>query len=89
MINQNLALFRTLSLSEKLKMEFKAEAFNFTNTPHFGNPSANASDMVLNADGTIRSLGNFMSITRANVIGGDGQEPGDERQLRFGVRFSF
>jgi hypothetical protein len=45
--------------------------------------------MVVNPDGSIRSLGNFMSITSANVIGGGGQEPGYERQFRFGVRFSF
>jgi hypothetical protein len=87
LVNLNLSLFRTMSLTERLRMEFKAEAFNFTNTPHFNNPNANVSNMVLNADGTIRSLGNFMSVTSANINGG--QEPGDERQFRFGVRFSF
>jgi hypothetical protein len=86
-VNLNLAVFRTFSLTERLKMEFKAESFNFSNTPHFNNPSANVSDMVLNPDGSIRSLGNFMSITSANINGG--QEPGDERQVRFGIRLSF
>ena len=86
-VNLNLSLFRTFALTERLKMEFKAESFNFTNTPHFNNPSANVSNMVLNQDGTIRNLGNFMSITSANINGG--QEPGDERQFRFGIRFSF
>jgi outer membrane receptor protein involved in Fe transport len=86
-VNLNLSLFRSMSLTERLKMEFKAEAFNFTNTPHFNNPSTNVSNMVLNPDGSIRSLGNFMSVTGANIMGG--QEPGDERQFRFGLRFSF
>jgi hypothetical protein len=86
-VNLNTSLFRTMSLTERVKMEFKAEAFNFTNTPHFNNPSTNVSNMVLNPDGTIRSLGNFMSVTCANINGG--QEPGDERQLRFGIRLSF
>jgi hypothetical protein len=86
-INLNTSLFRTMLLTDSVKMEFKAEAFNFTNTPHFNNPSTNVSNMVLNPDGTIRSLGNFMSVTSANINGG--QEPGDERQFRFGIRLSF
>jgi hypothetical protein len=86
-VNLNLSLFRTMSLTERLKVEVKAESFNFTNTPHFNNPSTNVSNMVLNPDGTIRSLGNFMSVTGANINGG--QEPGDERQFRFGLRLSF
>jgi hypothetical protein len=86
-VNLNMSLFRTMALTERVKMEFKAEAFNVSNTPHFNNPSNNVSNMVLNQDGTIRSLGNFMSVTSANI--NSGQEPGDERQLRFGVRFSF
>jgi hypothetical protein len=86
-VNLNLSLFRTMAVTERLKMEFKAEAFNLTNTPHFNNPSTNVSNMSLNPDGSIRSLGNFMSVTNANINGG--QEPGDERQIRFGVRLSF
>ncbi|MEK7408237.1 MAG: TonB-dependent receptor [Acidobacteriota bacterium] len=86
-LNLNLSLFRSMSVTERLKMEVKAEAFNFTNTPHFNNPSTNVSNMALNPDGTIRSLGNFMSVTGANIMGR--QEPGDERQFRFGIRFSF
>jgi hypothetical protein len=85
--NVNLSLFRTFAITERLKMEFKAESFNLTNTPHFNNPSTAVQNMVLNPDGTIRSLGNFLSVTGANIQGG--QEPGDERQFRLGVRFSF
>jgi hypothetical protein len=86
-VNLNLSLFRTMAITERLKVEVKAESFNFTNTPHFNNPNTNVSNMVLNPDGTIRSLGNFMSVTSANINGG--QEPGDERQFRFGIRLSF
>jgi hypothetical protein len=88
MVNLNLSLFRTMAVTERLKMEIKAESYNFTNTPHFNNPNTNVSNMVLNADGSIRSLGNFMSVTAANINSG-GQEPGDERQFRLGLRFSF
>ncbi len=79
-VNVDFSLFRTFALTERLRMEFKAEAFNFTNTPHFNNPSAYVSNMSLNPDGTLKSLGGFSSITSARA---------DERQFRFGIRFSF
>jgi hypothetical protein len=50
------------------------------NIPHFQNPGANASNMSLNPDGSIRSLGDFMVITSAIP---------DQRQFRFGMRLSF
>ena len=57
-MNLDFGLFRTFRLSERIQMQFRAEAFNFTNTPHFANPSdaqATISNRVLNADGTYRS----------------------------------
>jgi hypothetical protein len=80
MVNFDLSVFRQFSITERFKLEFKAESFNFTNTPHFMNPAANASNMSLNTDGSIRNLGNFMSVTAAQ---------NDERQIRFGLRLSF
>lgn len=41
--NWDFSLFRTFRLTEGAKLEFRAEAFNFTNTPKFGNPAANVS----------------------------------------------
>ena len=34
--NLDLGLFRSFNLTERWKMEFRAEALNFTNSPHFG-----------------------------------------------------
>ncbi|HYM11762.1 MAG TPA: TonB-dependent receptor [Bryobacterales bacterium] len=79
-VNTNLSLFRSFAISERFALQFRAESYNFTNTGHFNNPSTNVSNMRLNADGSIASLGNFMSITSAQT---------DQRQFRLGLRLSF
>jgi len=38
LVNLDLSLFRNFSITERMKMEFRFESFNFTNTPHFNNP---------------------------------------------------
>lgn len=80
LVNLDLGLFRTFAVTERLHLQFRAEAFNATNTPHFNNPGTNVSNLVLNSDGSIRSLGGYTEITSARA---------DERQLRFALRFFF
>jgi hypothetical protein len=68
-------LFRDFRVTEKLHMQFRAEALNFSNTPHFANPRSDksGSDFMI-VDGIVNS----------------GREPaGDERVFRFGVRLAF
>ncbi len=79
-------LFREFSFRERWKTEFRAEALNLTNTPHFANPGANVSNMVLNPDGTIKSLGGYTVITSTQ---GTGREGIDERMFRLGLRMTF
>jgi hypothetical protein len=43
MFNSDLSVFRTFKIMERFALQFKAEAFNFTNTPKFANPNANVS----------------------------------------------
>lgn len=86
MVNLDLGLFRTFRVSERTRLEFRAEAFNFTNTPHFANPGANVSDLQLTPDGRIRPGIGYTEITSTR---GTGREGIDERMFRFGLRLSF
>ncbi|MCC6262245.1 MAG: TonB-dependent receptor [Bryobacterales bacterium] len=81
-------LFRNFKVGERVGVQFRAEVFNLTNTPHFGNPGGNVSSMVRNADGTIRSLGGFMEVTTLGSTA-SARDGIDERLFRFGVRISF
>jgi hypothetical protein len=78
-VNLDLGLFREFRVRD-LQVQFRAEAFNATNTPHFNNPGANVSAMRLNPDGTVNTLGGYTEITSAKA---------DERQVRLGVRIAF
>lgn len=52
-VNLDFGLFRNIKLTERFGLQFRAEAFNLSNTPHFNNPSANVNS------------GDFMQITSA------------------------
>lgn len=83
-VNLDLGIFRRFDLTERMKLEFRAEAFNATNTPHFSNPSNNISNLRLNADGTFRS-----GVFEVTGVRNTGREGIDERVFRFGLRLSF
>lgn len=85
MWNLDLSLFRTFSITERWKLEFKAESFNITNTPKFANPGAGVASMRLNADGSVQTLNNFSSITSTQTA----LTSPSERRFRFGLRLSF
>ncbi|MGH9961490.1 MAG: hypothetical protein ACREBC_30910, partial [Pyrinomonadaceae bacterium] len=85
-VNLDLGLFRDFRLNERWTIQFRAEAFNATNTPHFSNPGANRSALSLNPDGTIRSLNGYTEVTSTSSIGRDGI---DERVIRFGLKIIF
>jgi hypothetical protein len=72
--NIDVSLVRVFRLSERMTMDFRIDAFNFTNTPHFTDDGAGN-----RVPGNI-SAGNFLTITAANQ---------DQRQFRFGLRFGF
>jgi hypothetical protein len=85
-VNLDLGLFREFRMTERWRLQFRAEAFNSTNTPHFGNPGTNVSNLQLNPDGSVRNLGGYTEITGLANTGRDGI---DERVFRFGLRMSW
>ncbi len=45
--NVDLGIFRRFNIGERMNLQFRAEALNATNTPPFGNPSNNISNLRL------------------------------------------
>src|SRR5581483_8816340 len=75
LVNLDGALFRNFRVKERWNVQLRGECYNVSNTPHFNNPSGNA------------SAGGFLAITSAlsranNVEGG-------ERQFRLALKISF
>jgi len=73
------AVYKEFRVTERIKTEFRTEANNLTNTPRWSNPNSGSGSMVLNPDGSLKTLNNFMCITGASA----------ERQIRFGLRLQF
>ncbi len=82
--NLDASVFRDFHLLERLNMQFRAESFNVTNTPHFANPGANVSSATL-VNGTATASNGFSQITAVAPLG----RLLDPRYFRFGVRFTF
>jgi hypothetical protein len=85
-VNLDAGLSRSFKFRERYTIQFRAEGFNITNTPHFANPNANVSNLVLNSNGTMKNLGGFAQVQSVANTGRDGI---DERQFRFTLRVSF
>ena len=72
-VNLDLSLFRTFKLTERFDLQFRAEMFNLSNTPHFGSPDVDA-----NSD-------SFGQVTETDTDWGLGRS----REFRFGLRLGF
>jgi hypothetical protein len=73
----NLSLFKNFKISERFNMEFRAETFNFTNTPQFSNPQTSI---------TSSSYG-FVTGTLGSGTGVSGT--GGGRALQLGLKVTF
>jgi hypothetical protein len=65
----DMAFFKNFQMGERVKMQFRAQFYNITNTPQYTQPDGNKSD------------GNFGKITNTILDA--------ERQIEFGLRFTF
>lgn len=72
-VNGDLSLFRTFRLTEKFNLQFRAESFNVSNTPHFANPNGNANSGL---------FGRITATQTADALG-------RSREFRFGLRLGF
>jgi hypothetical protein len=73
LFNTNLGLFRKFQVSERIDLQFRAEALNLTNTPTLNQPNA-----------TVSTPDNFMRVTSTVSTATSPQ-----RTLRFGLRAAF
>jgi hypothetical protein len=73
LFNMNFSVFRKFLVTERLDLQFRAEALNLSNTPALANPNANVSQPA-----------NFMAITSTNA-----SVTTQQRTLRFGLRLGF
>jgi hypothetical protein len=74
LVNVDAAVFRRFSITERIDLQFRAEAFNVSNTPHFANPN---SDIAASGFGI------------SNGTQNTGREGIDHRFFRFGLRLGF
>jgi hypothetical protein len=72
--NVDLSIYRSFRVTERIGLQFRAEMFNVTNTPHFANPR---SDVTGTQFGVLNASANT------------GRDGIDERFTRFGLRLSF
>jgi hypothetical protein len=72
-VNLDASLFRTFKITGRTDLQFRAEAFNVTNTPHFANPNGNVNSA---------NFGRVLGIQGADAMGAS-------RQFRFGLRLGF
>lgn len=81
LFNLDASLFRNFRVTERFKLQFRAEAFGVTNTPSFGGstPGNTVSAITRNNDGTIKALNGYTEITSAT----------GERQFRLALKLYF
>ncbi|MDR3675771.1 MAG: carboxypeptidase regulatory-like domain-containing protein [Acidobacteriota bacterium] len=78
MFNLNASLVRDFKLTERLKLQFRSEAYSLTNTPQFGNPGATVSSATF-TNGVVSNYNGYDIISSA----------GGNRQLRFALKLVF
>jgi len=94
--NWDFGVFRDFAITERIHLQFRAEAFNFSNTPHFGGNSSNGcipdnslgdANKIDQKTGRVIDPGSFMTLD--NGVCDLAREGIDERQFHLGLRIQF
>jgi hypothetical protein len=65
-VRLDLSVFKDFPIREAMRLQFRAEAFNFTNTPSFGLPNATIGGF--DGSGVPTQAGNFAKVTTMNAF---------------------
>jgi hypothetical protein len=77
-------IFKDFAITERVKFQFRAQAYNLLNTPAFINPDADIHDGVANANGT------YTTGPASNGFGSiNGTRQQSQRQLELAARINF
>jgi len=85
--NIDLSLVRDFNLTERFKLQFRAEAYGLTNTPNFANPATTVSNAKF-ANGAITSYGGYDIISGTSASSWSPYS-GADRQIRFAMLLRF
>jgi hypothetical protein len=77
------SIFKDIPLSERFRLQFRAEIFNIFNHPNFNAPNFGGNGVV-----AIANSGNFNSSTFGE-IGSTRDAPYDPRQIQFALKLYF
>ena len=74
LINFDMGVFRRFNITERVNVQFRGEAFNISNTPHFANPNSDIASANFGLIGDVQNTG---------------REGNDQRFFRLGIRIAF
>jgi hypothetical protein len=84
--NVDLALIKNTKITERVNVQFRADAFDLFNHPNFGNPGGANGFVVLAATLNPTTLATFTSITSTRFPTADS---GSSRQLQLALKLQF
>jgi hypothetical protein len=90
--NMDFSLFKNFRVTERIKGEFRFQAYNLTNTPHFANPNGNLGNYTTGcAAGVTSCPGSAVLTFNPNAQFGliNNIQPFSWRQMELGLRFTF